>query len=1056
MEYDYNLKDLATDELYNLLPYVVRAQDPDVIKHYFAALADQHNFLVSKLREMPRAQDPTQAGAFVPESLGESSAVFAEWLQVRRTVPQTPELVARAETLSGLVPYSINAHEREQQILRLLAKIVGESIESGLPEASIRPLLATAIQRHQIRGGHVSFSLLGRIAGFFELKVRELWTRFSITNPSDADDPENESDFSPVPDQRPFWPRNDRHLGVGDPGFEADRQLPEGDPAYNPFILDDDGTVEVEFRQLLLDPRSTRYYNTVLNGRNPFVHVLGEVEARLKPGFYTMGGGTESAPARATVPYRTGTGSVTFEAITTGDYGNKVTITVGNETSGHQRIGLEGPRSKIKFKSSVFDLILGVDPNTFFSTLPAIPVTMVWDATVHDGSLGRNPPAFPITGNSTGGVAVSHPDTHYQLNLDGYQELMTVMRNLIEEVRPITRTIRRRALGLVLSSFVRYAPSLAVNHVVLTDSSGQNWSLNLSYNTVSWTKTSVEATLAPVQYDRVQERWMVWAISTDGVLIPYPSFLEDRNQADTVVYYPGSGFVWLEGGGLLSGAYTLLSDSLHGDGTGDEAVVGEAYTHVSDNPPGVLVRAVPPVQARDFMSAEAFYGTAPPESLIFQPVPEDDLRVFPTFYDTTRSHVAAHFGTEDGGIEGNWSYTNDGQVMANDLRLRHAGTGTGLVDPVPTGAGGRGMTYDEPVGFMNYHGVYATRYRDDGAPISCFYRYDSVDAASGPTLVVGPGISGDGPMEGGVAPEPWSVPEAMGPASWDPDTVTDWHRYNLFDLYPAGPYTGVANASSVLRVIGIQTQLPPGSGVRLASSDPENDGPHAGLIHIVEGFGYGYGGYLNTTSAWLGGPSLPGVAWYRSQPLRSEGVATVKLVLTTPENGEGTVQVRLFAKTGDGDDVLLNAATPIAMGRGDSYSIEITLPDIDGDTAELFWLESTGTMTAVAEVSFLGQPVLTRAGQLMASHTDRDDLQVFILREGERWWTYDANGPSPQGDSFWRGGSVSGTRNGFYLDRGELPALLLFETGTINLTIDREDLFLGVEDDGLTIDMLNS
>ncbi len=1003
MEHDYNLKDLSPDDIYELLPYVVRAQDPGVIHTFFKALSAQHNFLVGKLREMPRSQDPTKTGRFTPESLGEDSILFQEWLLLKRLPSRSSTQELRIAALALIVPASIAAHLREQMLLRLLAGVVGETLESGLPDFALRPLLATAIQRHHIKGGSVSFELLGRILGVFELKVSELWTRFSIRNPSDPTDPANDGDFSPNPDEYPYWPRADKYEGPDD------RQWPQGSENYDPFVLDDGGRATIEFNQLVLNRRSSRYYLAVVNDKNPFVNFLGEVSVRLQPGTYTLTGGTDSKRAQVPIPYQDGSGRVSLQAITTGNYGNQISVTILNESSGAQKIVVDGPQSKIKFKSSVFDLVFGVDANTFYSLLPAIPVERVDDVTALDVPTDRTPPDYPITGTVVGSTIKSDPAIHYQMDLDGFNDAMTVLRNLVEELRPLTRTIRRKSLGLVLSSFVRYAPSCALLSVVLQGSSGGHWKLQVVQRVVSWVETSDALTTVPVQFDHGTGLWSQWSYGPNG-FIPLPLTQGfNSNLSESIVFIQGGGgFIYLEDGALHNaGTYSRITDTIHGDGTPDESILSPGYNEVSDKPTA---------DSAQFMSDDAVYTGTPPPCLLFQTVPEDDLQPIRSLADADKYHVAAHFGTElrsDGDLSMNWHYDANGEMVGADLRTRHAGINTDVIEPVPTGdvTAEDGLTFGYPIQFLDYHGKYVTRDRVTGAPVWYEYTEDAPNVDVGPVLEGPYSLAAlDGPVEGGEAPAGWVEEDSLDAGLWDPTTTEAWRRWRFLEMVPTADVGTLSNASGKLQINGIS-----GEGFAI------------GALIVLEGTSHSaYNGVhpviaTTTTSITLGtnysSASTGGTVWHRQEPIRPEGSDAFRLTLRGNADAPPahSSNWRLWRSV---------SGVPEIMDQG-TLSPKATLIGSYEFAADLVWVETNGPLAGSGEFEFTTVPTLVRDGVLAAKGNERDTLQIIITDPGQYWWQYGQGGSDPEsldalpgGEKWWRGGNFRSEWEGTYIGRG--------------------------------------
>lgn len=1165
-----------------------------MIRHYFGALTAQHNFLAQKLRDTPRSQDPTQAGIFTPESVGESSTLFEEWLFLKRLREPTDENLERITVLERLVPASIQLYKREAQILQFLARTVGEEIDIGLPHFALRPLLNTAIRRHHVKGSHTSFSLLGRIMGIFDLKVQELWTRATLTDPSNPSGSENNDDFSPVPEKYPYWPEGAIYSGVSRP------QWPVGSEDYDPFELDDDPAIKtLVFNHLVLDRRSVRYYNTVLNEHNPFITIREPILEKLKPGTYTLTGGAAQSRATVSVPSISG-GSVThLDATALGSHGNSITVTVVNNQSGTQGMTLDGPQSTIKYKSSYFDLVFGLDLDAMYATMAAIPVETLPDATrfdvqagfsvlirestsdvlddadatallalptgdgdiahewigvqptfnvigsgdegyfegdnplpawaasnfvyraqgfvvipetgwytfgmntddgcklsidgdvvilddsthtvgdtygsiyltegVHeveayfwqnsggnsgelyaaagefttwdssmrllgdvengglevftDGLTTRRPPDYPITGNVSGEAVVSNPATDWQMDFDAFNDLMTILRVMVERLRPMTRTIRQTRTGFVINDMMRYAPNCALNEVILRASDGSRWKLYLNEGEPAWENGEFpDSPDSPVltQFDHGDGIWIEWRISAAGVfsavasssglLIPY------------IVFLPGGtkgGFVFVRSRHLMaSGVYEQITENIGGDGTPNEDFLSLDYGEFSESPSQYSI---------PFMSDDAVYDGAPPDCLLFQQVPEDEVVSKPTILDQDKFHVAAHFGTEDhldGDINGNWWYDTDGQMNGTDLRLRAAGIDTNLIAPAPSNFGGdNGMTYGDPFIFLNYHGKYVYRDREDNTPKLATYTFDTVDIDNGPTLtIIDLPDHGDGPIEGGIAPDEWDPVQAMDGGLWDTNTLAPWYRYANWEFSSIGDFTALEDQSGKMVLVGFDTSASPtlllGSEIRVESTPA---GLYDGVRIIAE---LGVNTVLTDDYTSDAGP---GRCWTKGRYWKSEGVSSLRFTIRAPEEQTGSTNWLLWKRANSDSTIIASGV----LASGDVYQIDLEVGD---DPTTEIWLETRGSLSGSAELQAITYPPqLSRDGHYMVHGGERDDLVAFIVDDGENWWDYAIGGNDPyepqdgSGEKWWRGGQYH-TPDGFlgiYVSRGAgMPAVL--------------------------------
>ncbi len=301
-------KPITVNEMYGLLPYVVRANDPGAIRLLVGALTDQHNFYADKLGRLPELHDPRIAASYSPDDFPDDDAdAFAEWLlHVRNRTEQSAAALALANTCPNLVA----AWRREQQVLGLLGPIVGNAITSRLLVASLRKLIEFSITRHHVKGTSTSAAILGRIFGFLEFRVQELWTRYRLTNPSDPRSSVNDVDFASMPELYPYWPlasAYDSNLAIirertglttvtGNEPF----QVPAGSPGYNPFNLGDGPSRTLTFPGLQAVPGLNHWFR--INEINPFGRFTQELPHQLAAGVFVLSGGTTSVRASARLP----------------------------------------------------------------------------------------------------------------------------------------------------------------------------------------------------------------------------------------------------------------------------------------------------------------------------------------------------------------------------------------------------------------------------------------------------------------------------------------------------------------------------------------------------------------------------------------------------------------------------------------------------------------------------------------------------------------------------------------------------------------------------------
>jgi len=207
---DYNLRDIEPDELYKLLPYVVRATDPNQsIRTILNAAAEFHNYAIEKLRQMPRLQDPDKCGKFSAADLGEDEDAYREYV----TLLYRNELALLSddekkymEALKERLPKSLDARQKEIAFLGMLSDSIGVKTFSRFFVGVLRSWIKTGVLRNHINGTHSSVYLLGRVLGFIDLKVAELWSRYAIKDPAEPKAVRNLHDFAYESDQPPYRP----------------------------------------------------------------------------------------------------------------------------------------------------------------------------------------------------------------------------------------------------------------------------------------------------------------------------------------------------------------------------------------------------------------------------------------------------------------------------------------------------------------------------------------------------------------------------------------------------------------------------------------------------------------------------------------------------------------------------------------------------------------------------------------------------------------------------------------------------------------------------------
>jgi len=1017
---------IEKDALFNLLPFAIKTYDNGALKLLFRAVSEQHNFIISKLRELIRLQNPWLAAAFKPEDFGEQSSIYKEYAGlIGRWSSLTDGQRIYTKALENKIPNSIRAGKLENSVLSALASNVGEVTYGGKLRAGLRGLIASAVSRHHIRGSHSSVYALGLVSGVFELAVRELWSRYSLSEPDNPASLKNNDDFAYEPDMYPYFTINGKYSGA------SVKQYNETYGVYNPRILDDAaGLLYEEVFKWCVPLRTSPYwYNKVVNGKNPFGNFTSDITNKLISGTYRMSGGSDNSRAYTLIPSINGTLNI-FEAASYGSWANDVSISIFNNYNGTQDVTVVGPRSKIKFKSSYFDLSVGADISVYPLIYPSIPVIRNSSQSYLDAELGRDIPDYPVTVTRSGALynkVVSDPSIHFQVDNRQINELFGILKLMFESIRPITRTIRFEHFGILLRDQVQYAPVLTINEVRLQAIDGSVWELVISQDgTISWEANSEGPTRIPTQYERLSKRLIKWTISEDGVFRATPINQADPNNlGESVVYYRSqlyNGFVYSENGILRTSitSPSLLLDTVHSDGTFNEKILSEQYEKYAENPiPGTEV----------YMSDDATYDDAPDPSLQFQTGPEDSVYVRPIIADFSGFHIDAHFGTEEEvGFPGsNWWYNYDGKVISQDVRLRSAGIAPGFTEPVPTGDPDRqdGLVYGYPVHFLDHHNIAPWRDRTDNSPYYSQYSYNSPDQFTGAERLDTSLDEHDGPIEGSTSYGAGSVIEIPE----NGDGVTPNHMCSgglngpeidslILDKTTrltqiCYRFVSITNQDGLAKVkTNRVTNIQLGSVVYI---DPADSFAYQGFHRVVSKVS----DYEFTINVTYSSDDLNGFLYCKALEahVTNSQTATVKVVR---ESNTSQMKAVIFRRSLDG--VTSTKIGEVILTNELEKEISVTI-DAEGMILVYTSTESLGYIKVT-----LPNNTLDLRGNLMWHGGDRTAPEITIIEPGEHFFDYNETGKSPfteiNNNKWWRGGRWRGSDLYTIENRDGLPGIL--------------------------------
>lgn len=357
----------------------------------------------------------------------------------------------------------------DANILSYLASTVGAVLyqtaamdpDNALNDA--RRLLNTWFPRLQFKGTSQSFETLGRLLGFDDVRMMPLFGRLSPRIANDIGDPDNDQDFSVVPN---YFPKQAR------------------DNFYDPWVLNDGpfytwtGTATT-----LFGTNDTKFYTEVINGFNPFINVSVIGTAPFDPDptgspYILVGGGPEKA-ASVSPP---GSGLL-FSAISAGSSFNGLQVKVEAIQNGtYTVLSITDRLSAIKYRSSYYDLALtldfdhaiaqfGTDVATTNKNLAADP------ASANFGAMALSPYRAWQSGSisqplivadwltrtvTNGNLTVVTPRTQADLtsrefDMAAISAAGAQVVQAMEEVRPATRTPRQVNTGFLIRDQIGYA-----------------------------------------------------------------------------------------------------------------------------------------------------------------------------------------------------------------------------------------------------------------------------------------------------------------------------------------------------------------------------------------------------------------------------------------------------------------------------------------------------------------------------------------------------------------------------------------------------------------------
>jgi hypothetical protein len=510
-----SLQNLREDHLYGLLPEgIVSLDEQGLIQSVVGGYQDRVDDLrayTSKLEllvtgkglpEVDVNSNPTP-NAVIVQIQSPQGKVYNRSLEIHDDTPApgdptlfawgTNQLQLDDQHIPLSAAYGVDLFRLvDASILNYLATTVGAVLYQTAAQdpnnalSDARRLLNAWFPRLQFKGTAESFETLGKLLGFDDVRMTPLWGRLSPRIANDIGDPDNDQDFSALPD---FYPKQVR------------------DAFYDPWVLNDGpfftwtGTATAQF-----GTNSTSFYTQIVNGFNPFVSVSIVGTAPSDPvsaasPYILIGGGPETK-ASVTPP---GSGLL-FEAISAGSSFNGLEINFLDIANGTYRVmTIEDRLSAIKYRTSFYDLALTMDfdhagaqfgtnvtqankdlinnPNAANFGATALSPFRPWTA----GSITQAATDIDFLAEiqANGNTTVLVPRTQADLTSRQYDQTAITSAGAqvvqaMEEVRPASRRARHVEVGYLVRDQVGYAEYCSLENIFTTSLGQTNYNGTLA------------------------------------------------------------------------------------------------------------------------------------------------------------------------------------------------------------------------------------------------------------------------------------------------------------------------------------------------------------------------------------------------------------------------------------------------------------------------------------------------------------------------------------------------------------------------------------------------
>lgn len=472
-----SLQNLPEDKLYDFVPEGIVAEDTQgIMQAVIGGFADH----LSDLRSYVSKYELFFATSGLPEPTNhiilvqlqsDQGKVYTRTLDKKLDTPtDATELIAWSATELGVETTDIVSVVEGDDLLckvdldtlQYLALSVGailfQSVGQNTGKVSAARIMDSYFPRLKIKGTAMSFDALGRLIGFDDVMLASLYQRLSPRMPSDIGAPQNNPDFSKIPD---FYVSQD--LGV----------------QYDPWAMRD-GPFYHWRVEATSDTTSIMSYQQVINGNSPWIRInqIGTSMEVVPTGAYVLAGGGPHCKAKVSLPEY----GLEFEALGEGESFNGMIVNSLAVSGSTSFISILDRLSSLKYRSSYFDMAMTVTDEqaiALFGTVAAKKnVDLATDPSLctdgdaispyrpwTGGTLSQGQYTYDfLTSIGTATPLAGYTGTRSQATLSDKQIDTTPMIAAgaqavayMEEVRPATRFPRQAGVGLLTRDDVIYA-----------------------------------------------------------------------------------------------------------------------------------------------------------------------------------------------------------------------------------------------------------------------------------------------------------------------------------------------------------------------------------------------------------------------------------------------------------------------------------------------------------------------------------------------------------------------------------------------------------------------